>query len=363
MRVLSPCPYRVFQRGVPLTLKLWSEKRPTACRVLVREAGSEEPVFEGTLPLFEGMAADSPDCGAKPREGMAADSPDSAAKRREGMAAGGGGLLTASLSLPAGGWYTITVTAAGEQVTVSPFGVGEVFVIAGQSHATNSNNRQFRVREPQGRITVYDPADGSWRVAHDRQPCYDSSEYNARFGSLWPVTFDALFERLRLPVGMTNAAYGATALFQWMPGHESRLFENLLTCCRAAGQFRAILWQQGESDVMWRTETADYVAGMKRLKASLEAALGFGTRWLVAKSTIHPSVYHEPEQEEKIRAADDILWQTEGFFPGPDTDTLTGDCRDAPQTFSGHLTEKGQLLAGAMWAECLAGFIKRDSER
>lgn len=77
------------------------------------------------------------------------------------------------------------------------------------------------------------------------------------------------------------------------------------------------MWQQGESDVMWHTETDVYVEGMKKLKRALDDALGFKTKWLVAKSTIHPSVYTDPEHEGKIRAADDILWNTDGFYPGP----------------------------------------------
>ena len=326
MRIISPKPYRVFQRGGSAKIRLESETEITSCDISVTDIRSGAPIVSQVHNQV---------C-------------------REGA------FYVTQLLVPQGGWYALTVSANGVSASVEPFGVGEVFVIAGQSHATNSNNKQFRVREPEGRITVYEPSGGNWRVAHDRQPCYDSCDYNSRFGSLWPVTFDNLFDKIQLPIGMTNAAYGATALFQWMPGHESGFFDNLLTCCRAAESFRAIMWQQGESDGMWHTETDVYVEGMKKLKRALDDALGFKTKWLVAKSTIHPSVYTDPEHEGKIRAADDILWNTDGFYPGPDTDTLTGDCRDAPQTFSGHMTEKGQLMAGQLWAEVLADFIGKD---
>lgn len=328
MKIISPRPYRVLQRGSAAGITVFSEKQLKKCDILLSDVRTGAAVIKlSSLPL-----------------------------------SGENGIYTAEAFLPAGGWYILSVTAAGETASVQPVGVGDVFVIAGQSHATNSNNKQFRVTEPEGRITVYDPKSGSWRIAHDRQPCYDSSDYNARFGSLWPVTFDALFEKTGLPIGMTNAAYGATALFQWMPGHEMGLFENLVTCCRAAGSFRAILWQQGESDVMWHTETEAYVSGMIKLRRALDERLGFRTEWIVAKSTIHPSAYNDPEHEKKIRDADDILWHTDGFVPGPDTDTLTGDCRDAPMKLGGHLTEKGQLLAGAMWADVLYSYIKQKGQ-
>ncbi len=327
LSILSPTPYRVFQQGTPARIRLKAERPPALCRFTVTANGDGAPVTEALLaPVgFED------------------------------------GATVFELTLPAGGWYTLTVTADdGGTASVTPFGCGEVFVIAGQSHATNSNNRQFRVEEPEGRITVWEPGENRWRVAHDRQPCYDSSDYNARFGSLWPRTFDNLFEVIRVPIGMTNAAYGASALFQWMPGHESGFFGNLVTCCRAAEDFRAILWQQGESDVMWRTETQPYVDGMIALRKALNETLGKETVWLLAKSTIHPSVYHEPTFEKKIRDADDILWRTEGFRPGPDTDTVNGDCRD-DGSFSGHMTEKGQLAAARLWSGVLADFLGRSS--
>lgn len=328
MRILSPRPYRVYQRGFAAKIAVSSEKPLTECDIILVDTVSG----------------------------------DTAAKICSVPMTGENGIYTADADLPAGGWYRLTVISDGETAAAEPVGVGDVFVIAGQSHATNSNSRQFRVTEPEGRITVYDPKDGSWRTAHDRQPCYDLSDYNADFGSLWPVTFDALFGKTHVPVGMTNAAYGATALFQWMPGHETGLFENLVTCCRAAENFRAILWQQGESDVMWHTETDDYVSGMLKLRDALDKRLGFRTEWIVAKSTIHPSAYNDPEHEKKIRDADDILWHTDGFVPGPDTDTLTGDCRDVRMNSGGHFTEKGQLLAGAMWADVLCGYIKMKGE-
>ena len=324
MIICSPKPYRVFQRGVAAKIRIAAASPLGACRFLVTTVRGGSTVLDVTASPI----------------------------RRENECD------VFEILLPAGGWYCLTVTGeGGDTASVMPFGCGEVFVIAGQSHATNSNNKQFRVREPEGRITVYEPSTGNWRVAHDRQPCYDSCDYNARFGSLWPNTFDNLFDVIGLPIGMTNAAYGATALSQWMPGHECGFYNNLVTCCRAAEDFRAILWQQGESDVMWRTETQSYVDGMIRLRNALNEELGCQTKWLVAKSTIHPSVYTEPEHEKKIRDADDILWETEGFYPGPDTDTVNGDCRD-DGSFSGHMTEKGQLMAGRLWCEVLTGFLR-----
>ena len=283
MEIISPKPYQVLQRGVPAKITVKAESAPISGAVTLSGGGRNTAV--GGLTF----------------------------------SSEGGGLYSAYAELPAGGWYTLSVRLAssdGERTAeIGPVGVGEVFVIAGQSHATNSNNHQFSVKEPEGRITVYEPELGAWRIAHDPQPCYDSSDYNARFGSLWPCTFDNLYQKIGVPVGMTNAAYGATALFQWMPGGDN--FAHLVTCCRAAENFRAILWQQGESDVMWHTETDAYVDGMLTLKSALDAELGTSTKWLIAKSTIHPSVYDDKEHEGKIRRAYEILLAPRGLLSRP----------------------------------------------
>lgn len=325
IKILSPTPYRVFQRAKKAEIAIVSDVKLLWADLDVAD-NSHTDIYSAKL--------DFEDCG--------------------------GGVYKSYASLPEGGWFNLTLKIRTEEgicdVLISPVGCGEVFVIAGQSHATNSNNKQFRVTEPQGRITVYEPDTGLWRTAHDPQPCYDRSDYNARFGSIWPCTFDALYKKISVPIGMTNAAYGATALFQWQPGEIH--FQHLVDCCRAAKDFRAILWQQGESDVMWHTETDAYVNGMLALKAALDAELSIDTKWLIAKSTIHSSVYDDKVNEEKIRRAYDILLTHEGFYPGPDTDTLNGDNRDKGE-ISGHLTEKGQIAAGELWSQAIYAFINQ----
>ena len=61
--------------------------------------------------------------------------------------------LHASWPVPAGGWYRLDLRHMdGDQVkselTVEPFGVGEVFLIAGQSYAGGHNDERLKVTEP-----------------------------------------------------------------------------------------------------------------------------------------------------------------------------------------------------------------------
>ena len=52
------------------------------------------------------------------------------------------------LRLPAGGWYQVEARGDDGEAVVAPVGVGEVFIVAGQSYAANHNDAQLRVDEP-----------------------------------------------------------------------------------------------------------------------------------------------------------------------------------------------------------------------
>lgn len=259
--------------------------------------------------------------------------------------------LRANTTIPAGGWYRLEVrVSTGGQViaagAVEPVGVGEVFLIAGQSYADNCSDEPLRVNDPQSRVSVYDPRTEKWRIAHDPQPT--PSHYRA--GSIWPAVGDQLLERLNVPIGFANVAYGGTASAVWLPGKSN--FNNLTAAGQALRRFRFVLWQQGESDVIDGTATQTYVSNLVTIRQTAAQAWGFEPRWLLAKSTLHPTVYHNPTGEQAIRSAIAQLWGQAGFGPGPDTDTLTGENRGDKRS-QRHFTPLGQRRAGRLWADAI----------
>ncbi len=256
-----------------------------------------------------------------------------------------GGKLSAVVRIPAGGWYRLEVRAQSGEKTVAtasmePVGVGEVLVIAGQSYADGANDELFKVDDPQGRVAAFDRVKNSWRVAHDPQPNI------ATGGTIWPPLGDLLLPIVQVPVGFVNVAVGGTASRQWLPGEA--LYENLSKAGSAIGRFRAVLWQQGESDVIEGISTEKYVANLTAIRAKLAEEWKFSPPWLLAKSTLHPTVYNNPAGEARIRAAIDELCKQPGFRPGPDTDILAGENRGGPKTRR-HFTGLGQRRAALMW--------------
>jgi len=255
-----------------------------------------------------------------------------------------GATYAAVATVPAGGWYRLEVRGTESQArlaaSVEPVGVGEVFVIAGQSYAEGCNDELLRVQDPHARVSAYDVVGHAWRVAHDPQPNLGEG------GTIWPPMADALLPLARVPIGFFNVASGGTASRQWLPGEQ--LYQNLARAVKKVGRFRAVLWQQGESDVIEGVSTQTYVENLVEIRSSLAEEWGFDAPWLLAKSTLHPTVYHDPQGEERIRAATDRLWRMPGFRPGPDTDILDGAHRGGPDSRR-HLTGLGQRRAGLMW--------------
>jgi lysophospholipase L1-like esterase len=258
-----------------------------------------------------------------------------------------------NLIVPAGGWYRLELqcsdTATGQALSgaVERFGVGEVFLIAGQSYATNTNEEPLRIVDSKQRVVAYDTAKNSWAVANDPQPTPDGS----KGGSIWPAVGELLVNELQVPIAFANVAFGGTSSQQWQP--DSGLHQGLSQAGKTLGRFRAVLWQQGESDVINQTSQRDYVANVKRIRQAAVRAWGFEPTWLLAKSTHHPTVYNDPESEERIRNAIDELASCPGFGAGPDTDALQGENRGDANSRR-HFSAIGQRRAGQLWYEVLS---------
>lgn len=298
--------------------------------------------------------ADWPDLDDGIRECRVVGYEDNAALVRDWQPLRSGSVADRSVwraRIPAGGWYRLEFRVrVGDESNwatfVEPVGVGEVFLIAGQSYASNSNDERLNVDDLHGRVAVFDEVRREWRIAHDPQPTGDTSDS----GSIWPAFGDQLLPRLGVPIGLANVAVGATSSEQWLP--EGELHARLRRVGLSLGRFRAVLWQQGESDVIAKTSTEQYVRNLLEIRNAAVAAWGFSPPWYAAKSTLHPTVYNDPAGEGRIRQAIDQLWQSEGFRPGPDTDLLDGENRGGPMTRR-HFSPIGQRRAAAMWVSSI----------
>jgi len=270
------------------------------------------------------------------------------------------GAFTQSLSLPAGGWYTMDARArVGDRTvataTVKPLGVGEVFVTAGQSNSTSCG--EFPTKQTSGMVSAF--SGKAWRRAidpmwgaHDLIDAGDPIGKIFKGGSPWLAFGDAMFVRYGVPIGVAVTGHGGSSVTDWQPG--SDMYNWMLTRVHQLGPMglRAVLWHQGESDV----EIADqYAALLTRTIESSRSDAGWELPWMVAKVS-----YRSPTEPsfESIRQAFDELWQNGAALPGPDTDTLTGDDRDCGGEGI-HFSPKGLKAHGRMWADFVAAWLGR----
>ena len=252
--------------------------------------------------------------------------------------------------LPAGGWYSLDVRAmhGGKVVAeqqIERFGVGEVFVGAGQSNSTNSG--EFKTQQTTGMVSSF--GGESWQLADDPQPGVAD---RTQGGSFWPAFGDAMYRKYRVPIGVATTGYGGTSVNQWQP--EGGLFTHwMMTRVHQLGPrgFRALLWHQGESDVEMAEE--EYYHKLKKVIVASRAKAGWEFPWFVAQAS-----YHSPEKTsfDNIRSAQQRLWNDGVALAGPDTDILTGDHRDMGGKGI-HLSPKGLKAHGKMWAEQVGAYL------
>ena len=223
------------------------------------------------------------------------------------------GAFDATVEVGAGGWHQFDVraVAGGKAVAsadVERLGVGEVFVVAGQSNSANHGAEKQVAKS--GRVAALDGT--RWQPANDPQPGASGTG-----GSFLPPVGDAIAEKFGVPVGLVACGVGATSVREWLP--EGATFPNPPTiegnvrkhadgkweskgdlyaafCARmkALGPngFRAVLWHQGESDATQRDATRTlpgelYREYLEKLIRDSRKDIGWDAPWFVAQASAH----------------------------------------------------------------------------
>lgn len=234
------------------------------------------------------------------------------------------GVWDGSLDLSAG-WYDIEVRSidgAGNVVderTVDRVGVGEVFVIAGQSNSANYGNPTLSAQDD--RVSAFDLA--NWQGANDPMPIADGSG-----GSPWPALGDMLTEELDVPVGFVSVGWGGTSAAQWEPGapgpDSEPLYNRLQDALTALGPdgARAVLWHQGEADNALNTSSAAYEASLETIIAQSRIDAGYDVPWGIALASFIS--LGNPNDANVTGAQQEVIDDDPLNFLGAATDDLGG---------------------------------------
>jgi Carbohydrate esterase, sialic acid-specific acetylesterase len=269
---------------------------------------------------------------------------------------------------PAGGFYNLQIRPTfqgqvGQAVNVSTVGVGEVFITAGQSNTTNFGTPTGFL--PSLLVSCFDDGSGRgidptypgafWRWGYDPQPAIDMSN----MGSVWPTMATNLSNVLGVPVGLYAAGFGGTSIEDWTPGYvlpatlvtpELVLFDRLTNAIEyfsGRGGFRAILWQQGETDYYEQTSELVYGADLRFIIDQSRAVTGVPVKWMVAQAST--CLTNNLGERLQIEAAQASVVDYNLTFPGPNSDSIGLPLRIYYEGIPVHFNATGLVLLGGYW--------------
>lgn len=229
-----------------------------------------------------------------------------------------GGAFYGQWTLPEG-WHRLELQTRFDGAvvttrTIDGVGVGEVFIVAGQSNSANHGDAPLTPTD--ARVSTWGP--GGWRFGHDPQPGATGTS-----GSPWPVLGDHLSSRYDVPIGFLSVGVGGTRVDRWVPDANDLFprIENALDAVRPSGA-RAILWHQGESNA-GGTTTEDYAEMLGDVVLGSRAHAGYEIPWIVARVGFTPSA--DPVKTSWVVGGQNAVIDADPLtFAGPLTDDLNG---------------------------------------
>ncbi len=290
-----------------------------------------------------------------------------------------GGVFRGTLRL-AGGWYTLEVRGLLQDVVVgrdvvSRMGVGEVFLISGQSNA-------------QGLFESPGPAANDDRVnyiAYDNTvnslfdppaPTFAHLESNVTIGPrgksawCWGILGDLLVRKLNVPVLFINTAWEGTTVRNWAESAAGKLTQNayggfnypaqmpygnlLISTQHYVHQLgvRAILWMQGEADnYPSNTNAQAYRANMQFLIDKLNSDTDKRINWVISRTSRAVNGAGQSVTSQNVINGQNAVLNTtfNPTFPGPETDNAY-----VPRPDGIHFVgQEGQRILANIWNDAL----------
>ncbi|GAB3502180.1 hypothetical protein GCM10027341_29850 [Spirosoma knui] len=259
-----------------------------------------------------------------------------------------------------GGWYNLEVRGmSGDQQVGNPavierVGVGEVFVIAGQSNAQGVHQNAPNPLNDRVNCVNYrypdngfpnDPPTPSFTIV-DNTPGFTIAPRGV--GSwCWGQLGDILVKRLNVPVMFFNAAFTGTAVRNWRESapeggiaygiYNGQAYEgrqpyiNLKIALQYYANMlgvRAVLWEQGEADNLVDTGTSRYVSELQFVINQSRQDYGRNISWVVARTSYGDFI--GGTDPAIIAAQNQVITSTPNVFDGPVTDNIQVPRKRAP---------------------------------
>lgn len=196
------------------------------------------------------------------------------------------------LVIPEGGLYRVEVRLAYEHhyknntrdwapllACAYHIGVGDVFILAGQSNMSGYG-RDPAYDPPQLGVHLYNNS-GNWVLA--AHPMFSVPEAESIYSnnddcsSTSPgLSFGKLMQKnLNVPIGLVAAARGGSSLEWWNPAEEDHyLYDALEAKIKEVGKFAGMLWYQGCNETVEQKEAETYLEKFRQAVSLWREAFG-----------------------------------------------------------------------------------------
>jgi hypothetical protein len=252
-------------------------------------------------------------------------------------------------NVPAG-WYTLEIRTINTGVilsnsSVSRVGIGDVYLMAGQSNAAGLPTSEVTVptdfTEKNITQNLQQGCNASYPSFATLSPISTTSKVSITGESSWAYgrLGKLLTDSLSIPVAFYNGAISGTSIENWVASANGSATEGVFPpysggqYCYSVGApynifnkalkyypylfgIRAIIWHQGETDNVINTSTASYTNQLNTLIAKIRSDFGSTIPWMVSRAS-----YYESTDAAIIIGQDNVLNAGNQIFPGPNTDT------------------------------------------
>lgn len=246
-----------------------------------------------------------------------------------------------------GGWYRLEVRGLfNERVegitTINRVGVGEVFLISGQSNARGVIGKTAHPINQDDRVSCITnffandtdtPPFPTFAQLKDENTFYAPEGYGSWY---WGELGAKLATRLNVPILFINTAWEGLAIDAWResllggtapnpfsglrakPGYPYNSTRYALNYYHHLLGIRAILWSQGESDTFINKSAQEYANDLKLVISETRKSSAKNIAWVVSRT----SKVGNRTSPDVIQGQNITISTTQNVFPGPNLDQI-----------------------------------------